>query len=83
MEVFVEIISTLGFPIAVCLACGVFIYKLWQQSVERERLLMAEIAECREVNTKAIETLSVYAERLGIIENDVREIKDIVIHSGE
>lgn len=79
----VELIQTLGFPIAVCLACGFFIYKLWQQSVEREKLLMTEIAECRAVNTKAIETLSVYAERLGVIESDVREIKDIVMHTGE
>lgn len=81
MEVFVEIVSTLGFPIAVCLACGFFIYKLWQQSVEREKLLMSEIAENRKVNDKAIETLAVYAERLGVIENDVREIKDTILNN--
>ena len=40
---------------------------------------MNEIAECRVVNEKAIETLSIYAERIGVIEADVKEIKSIII----
>lgn len=74
-----ELITTLGFPIALVIAMSIFIYKIYQQSVTREEKLMTEIAENRAVNEKAIETLSIYAERLGVIENDVKEIKEIII----
>ena len=78
--VITELIATVGFPIALVIAMGFFIWKIYQQSVSREEKLMAEIAENRIVNEKAIETLAVYAERLGVIENDVREIKEIITH---
>lgn len=75
-----EIIGTLGFPIALVLAMGFFIWTIYKQSVAREEKLMQEIAENRAVNNKAIETLTLYAERLGNIETDVKEIKDIISH---
>ena len=78
IALFTELIATLGFPIALVIAMGLFIWKIYQQSVSREEKLMAEITENRLVNEKAIETLTVYAERLGVIENDVREIKEII-----
>ena len=74
-----DLISNFGFPIALVIAMGLFIWKMYQQSITRENKLMNEIAECRVVNDKAIETLSVYAERLSIIETDVKEIKNIII----
>ena len=74
-----DLISNFGFPIVLVLAMGVFIWKMYQQSVTREEKLMNELAECRVVNEKAIETLSIYAERIGVIEADVKEIKSIVI----
>ena len=74
-----DLISNFGFPIVLVLAMGVFIWKMYQQSVTREDKLMNELAECRVVNEKAIETLSVYAERIGVIEADVKEIKSIII----
>jgi chromosome segregation ATPase len=40
---------------------------------------MGELAECRVVNEKAIETLAVYAERLSVIETDVKDIKKIIL----
>lgn len=73
-----ELISNFGFPIASVLAMGFFIWKIYQQSVVREEKLMGEIAENRIVNDKAIQTLAIYAERLGAIESDVKEIKQIV-----
>lgn len=76
--IWTELISTLGFPIALVIAMGFFIWTIYKQSVAREEKLMQEIAENRMVNEKAIETLAVYAERLGVIENDVREIKTII-----
>jgi len=78
LGVITELIATLGFPIALVIAMGFFIWKIYQQSVAREEKLMTEIAENRLVNEKAIETLTVYAERLGVIENDVKEIKQII-----
>ena len=74
-----DLISNFGFPIVLVLAMGLFIWKMYQQSVTREEKLMNELAECRAVNEKAIETLSVYAERIGVIEADVKEIKSIII----
>ena len=74
-----DLISNFGFPIVLVIAMGLFIWKMYQQSVTREEQLMNELAECRAVNEKAIETLSVYAERIGVIEADVKEIKSIII----
>lgn len=76
--IWTELISTVGFPIALVIAMGFFIWTIYKQSVAREEKLLNEIAENRAVNEKAIETLAVYAERLGVIENDVREIKQII-----
>ena len=73
-----ELIANFGFPIALVIAMGFFIWKIYQQSVTREEKLMQEIAENRAVNDKAIETLTLYAERLGNIETDVKEIKQII-----
>jgi hypothetical protein len=73
---FVEVVSTLGFPIACVLALGIFVYKLWQQSVTREEKLMAEITENRLVNTKFAEIIAGYDVTLGEIKSDVKEIKD-------
>jgi hypothetical protein len=80
INMFIELIGTIGFPIACVLALGIFVFKLWQQSVEREKTLMTEIAENRLVNEKAIETIAHYADRLDAIQADIGEIKnDIVI----
>lgn len=75
-----ELIGTLGFPIALVLAMGFFIWTIYKQSVTREEKLMQELAENRAINKQAIETLALYNERLTNIETDVRDIKDIVTH---
>ena len=79
LAVIIELIGTVGFPIACVLALGFFVFKLWQQSAEREKTLMAEIAENRLVNQKAIETISQYAERLNHIEDNLTEVKSDVV----
>lgn len=71
-----ELIATLGFPIVCVLALGVFVYKLWQQSVSREEKLMEEITENRLVNTKFAEIIAGYEVTLGEIKTDVKDIKD-------
>lgn len=76
------LISTLGFPIVMAGALGVFIffiYRDWNKSnQEREERLYNEIAENRKVIAQALNTMSLYNERLGIIEADVKEIKEII-----
>ena len=81
MTTLTELIVNFGFPIALVIALCAFIWVIYKQSVKREEKLMTEISECRAVNRKAIETLSIYAERLGVIETDVKEIKDKISNS--
>lgn len=78
VKIISEAIATLGFPIALVVAMAWFIYMLWKQSAARETKLYEELAECRKVNQRAVETLALYAERLSVIESDVKDIKDCV-----
>lgn len=78
IELITSLISTLGLPIVLIIVMGWFIFKLWKQSDDREKKLYDELAKCREVNEQAIATLTLYAERLDVIEGDIKEIKDII-----
>ena len=80
LNTLIELVSTLGFPIACVIALGFFIWKIYNQSIAREEKLMTEITENRLVNEKAISTIALFAERFSRIENDVESIKnDIVV----
>lgn len=80
ITIIVELISTVGLPIALVIAMGIFIYKIYNQSVKREDTLLTEIKTTREVNAKAVETIAHYAEKLEVIQTDINEIKtDITI----
>lgn len=76
------LIQTFGFPITCVIACGWFIYKMYEDSQktskEREEKLYTEISECRVVNRQALETIAQYASKLDIIQEDVKEIKQKV-----
>ena len=89
-----DLIGSVGFPIAVCLVLGWFVWTIYKDQkasnaklmdemqtrcAAREERLNEQIEKCQEVNAKAISTISVYTERLGIVEQDVREIKEILI----
>lgn len=76
--IILELIGTVGFPIAMVIALGLFVYKLWQQSVEREKLLMTEITENRLVNQQFAEIIGAHTAELGQIKQDVREIKHVL-----
>lgn len=86
----VGLIGTLGFPIVACGVMAYFIFKIYKNTTaenaanmaavqarcaEREEKLYNEIDECRKINAQAIATLTLYAERLGCIEEDLREVK--------
>ena len=79
MEVFVELISSVGFPIACVIAMGWFIFKIYQKSIERENELRLEIKENREINGKFAEIINRYSLELGEIKTDVKEIKEDII----
>lgn len=86
----ISLIGTLGFPIVACLVMGWFIFKIYKNTTaenaknmeavqarcaEREEKLYGEIDKCREINAQAIATLTLYAERIGVIEDDLKEVK--------
>ena len=79
IAIILEVITTVGFPIAVCIALGWFVYKLYKASEKREELLRVEIKENQETNKQAIETIAKYADRLDTIQNDIETIKDDII----
>ena len=72
---FVELISTVGFPIAMVLALAWFIFQIYKKSEDREDTLMDEIAETRKVNAEAIATIGKFAENLETIKHDITDIK--------
>lgn len=96
MEVasFVEVITTVGFPIAATIALGIFVYIIYKnmiadnkaniaaiqtESKEREERLFEEIKENREINGKFADIIAKYEVKLDEIKTDVKEIKaDIV-----
>ena len=73
------LITSTGFPIVCVLGMGFFIWQLYKQSVERENKLYSQLAESRTVNSKAIDTIAKYAERLDTIQQDVKDIKNDII----
>ena len=91
----VGLIGTLGFPIVACGVMAYFIFHMIKKNnefnvknmeqiqlrcKEREDKLYNFLEESKEVNSKALATIALYAERLGVIEQDVKEIKsDIII----
>lgn len=84
LEVFMNILTTVGFPIACAIALAVFTWKVIimtiDNSKEREDKLYEELGECRVINQKAIETIGQYAESINSIKTDVGVIKhDITI----
>lgn len=75
IAVLTELVQTLGLPVVLIGAMAWFIFKLWRQSAEREKTLYAELERSRDVNEKAIATIAQYAEKLGVIQDDVKAIK--------
>ena len=75
MSNFVELIGTLGFPIALVVVLCWFILKIYKKSESREDALRSQIVESQRVNAEAIHTITLYAERLNVIENDLKDVK--------
>ena len=87
------IISNLGFPVACVIGLAWFAWymvkhtneinaknmeQVQNRCKEREEKLYEEIKANREINAKAIETIAHYAEKLDVIQSDIKEIKQDV-----
>ena len=90
VEQIAHLISTLGFPIVCVIGMAWFIWALIKRTTdqnesnmekvqknckEREDRLYEEIKLNREVNSKAIDTIAKYAEKLDVIQDDIDDIK--------
>lgn len=76
IALFVELLSTVGFPIVCVIALGWFVYKIYKRSEKREDQLRDEITENRKINGKFAEIINRYSLELGEIKTDVKEIKE-------
>ena len=45
MEVWTNLISSLGFPLAACIALGFFVYKMWQKQSEETDKMTKQFTE--------------------------------------
>ena len=75
LPMILELISSVGFPIALVIAMAFFILRVYNHSVAREESLITEIRQTRDINAKALETLAHYTEKLETIQADISEIK--------
>ena len=80
----VEIVKNVGFPIAVALVCFVFIFKIWEQSKERENTYIEMIQkqnerfDAQDLQLQAIVlTQEKIIERLENIEKKEREANNL------
>ncbi len=83
IKLIIEMIGALGFPIVVAGVLGWFIWKIYKKSEDREEALRSQILDSQKVNAEAIHTIALYAERLGTIEEDLKDVKhdvNILIH---
>lgn len=79
MEAFVSLISTVGFPIAVAIALGWFVFQIYKRSEKREDELRAEIIKNQEINSKFADIISKYSVEISEIKTDIKDIKEDII----
>ena len=78
IPLFIELITTFGLPVALVIVMSWFIWRIYKKSEQREDALRSQIIESQKVNAQAIQTITLYAERLGVIEEDIKEVKQDV-----
>lgn len=79
IAVLLEIIGSFGFPIAIVIALGWFVWKLYKASEKREGELRAEIKESQEINKKFADIISKYSVEITEIKTDIKDIKEDMI----
>ena len=79
LSLILEIIGTVGFPIAAVVALGWFIWHIYKASEVREEQLRQELKENREINAKFADIISKYSIEITEIKTDIKDIKDDII----
>ena len=86
MEMLIELIPTLGFPIVCCIAVGICFYRILMMVLadgkEREKSLMSltreissKIAELGQIVDKNTESISVMNEKIQKLSDEVEDVK--------
>ena len=86
MEMMIELIPTLGFPIVCCVAVGICFYRILMMVLadgkEREKNLMAltreissKVADLGQIVDKNTEAISVMNEKIEQLSNEVEEVR--------
>ena len=86
MEMMIELIPTLGFPIVCCVAVGICFYRILMMVLadgkEREKNLMSltreiscKVADLGQIVDKNTEAISVMNEKIEKLSNEVEEAK--------
>ena len=78
LTLFIDLIGSVGLATALVIVLCWFIWRIYKKSEQREDALRAQIIESQKVNAQAIQTITLYAERLGVIEEDIKEVKQDV-----
>ena len=91
---FIELISTLGFPIACVIVLGIFVFKIYKdttkenketitevqaRSKEREDKLYGFLEDSAAINAKFAEIIARYETKLDEIKQDVKDIKTDIL----
>jgi hypothetical protein len=79
MEAVISLITNVGFPIAVVIALGWFIFQIYRRSEQREDDLRKEITKNQEINAKFADIISKYSVEISEIKADIKDIKEDVI----
>ena len=69
MELLIELIPTLGFPIVCCVAVGLCFYQMLN------KVLSTKIAELGQIIDKNTENIAIMNERLEKLNEEIKEVK--------
>lgn len=79
LNIILELIGTLGFPIAAVIVLCWFIWRIYKRSEYREDELRQELKESRDINGKFAEIISKYSVEISEIKTDIKDIKEDII----
>ena len=77
MQEIVELIQTIGFPIAVCIACFFFIYLIIkanrEDNIKREEVMFTQLGDITRTLSEISRTLALIDERIEKLEDRENE----------
>ena len=79
LPMILELIGSVGFPIAAVIVLCWFVYKIYKASEKREEELRQELKENREINRQFAEIISRCSVEIAEIKTDIKDIKEDII----